>query len=129
MAVLFVTHDLSVARIVADRIAVMYLGRIVELGDAEEVVHRPRHPYTRALIGAVPDFGAAPPALSGEPASPLRPPPGCSFHPRCPIAIDVCADPQLDPRLIGVGHGDAHQVACIRTEALVTSAGTRTEIS
>jgi peptide/nickel transport system ATP-binding protein len=118
MAVIFVTHDLSVARIVADRIAVMYLGKIVELGDAEEVVHRPRHPYTRALVGAVPDLGAEPPPLSGEPASPLRPPPGCAFHPRCPIAEDACADPDLSPRLIGIGHGRPHQVACIRAEAL-----------
>jgi peptide/nickel transport system ATP-binding protein len=118
MAVVFVTHDLSVARIVADRIAVMYLGRIVELGDAEDVVHHPRHPYTRALIGAVPDFGADPPALPGDPASPLRPPPGCSFHPRCPIAAEVCADPDLHPRLLGIGHGQVHQVACIRTAVL-----------
>ncbi len=89
MAVVFVTHDLAVARIVADRIAVMYLGRLVEIGTAEDIVHRPRHPYTRALIGAVPDFGARPPELTGEPASPLDPPPGCAFHPRCPVALPI----------------------------------------
>jgi peptide/nickel transport system ATP-binding protein len=88
-----------VARVVADRIAVMYLGRIVELGSADEVVTRPRHPYTRALVSAVPDLGASPAAIPGEPASPLDPPPGCAFNPRCPIAIEACADPELIPRL------------------------------
>jgi peptide/nickel transport system ATP-binding protein len=114
MAVLFVTHDLAVARIVADRIAVMYLGRIVELGTAHDVVHRPRHPYTKALVGAVPDFGAEPAALAGEPASPLDPPPGCAFHPRCPIAMDICADPDLVPRL--AGHAGHALAACIHPE-------------
>jgi peptide/nickel transport system ATP-binding protein len=120
MAVLFVTHDLSVARIVADRIAVMYLGRIVELGSAEDVVHRPRHPYTKALVGAIPDVGVSPTILPGEPASPLHPPTGCSFHPRCPIAVDACADPGLDvplARPVGSGETAAQRlVACIRPE-------------
>jgi peptide/nickel transport system ATP-binding protein len=115
MAVVFVTHDLSVARVVADRIAVMYLGRVVELGGAEEVVARPRHPYTKALVGAVPDLGIVPTAAPGEPASPLAPPPGCAFHPRCPIAGDSCADPQLTPRLTRLP-GEPHLVACIRSE-------------
>jgi peptide/nickel transport system ATP-binding protein len=114
MAVLFVTHDLAVARIVADRIAVMYLGRVVELGTAHDVVHRPRHPYTKALVGAVPDFGVAPAALAGEPASPLDPPPGCAFHPRCPVAMDICTDPQLVPRL--AGHAGHALAACIHPE-------------
>jgi peptide/nickel transport system ATP-binding protein len=114
MAVVFVTHDLAVARIVADRIAVMYLGRLVEIGTAEDIVHRPRHPYTRALIGAVPDFGARPPELTGEPASPLDPPPGCAFHPRCPIALPICADPDLVPRLAGRAGGSL--AACIHPE-------------
>jgi peptide/nickel transport system ATP-binding protein len=118
MAVLFVTHDLSVARIVADRIAVMYLGRIVELGPAEDVVTTPRHPYTRALVGAVPDLGADPVRLSGEPASPLRPPPGCAFHPRCPIAELVCADPDLEVRLSGLRAEPARRVACIRGDVV-----------
>jgi peptide/nickel transport system ATP-binding protein len=113
-----VTHDLSVARIVADRIAVMYLGRIVELGPAEEVVTTPRHPYTRALVGAIPDLGADPVRLAGEPASPLRPPPGCAFHPRCPIAEPVCADPDLEVRLSGLRAEPARRVACIRAEVV-----------
>jgi peptide/nickel transport system ATP-binding protein len=116
MAVVFVTHDLSVARIVADRIAVMYLGRIVELASAEDVVDRPRHPYTKALVGAVPDFGAAPPALRGEPASPLHPPAGCAFQPRCPVAEDVCADQEFDPRLIGLRDEPGRRLACVHTE-------------
>jgi len=99
MAVVFVTHDLSVARIVADRIAVMYLGRIVEIGTADEITHEPRHPYTKALVGAVPDLGVELPEVIGEPASPLDPPPGCAFHPRCPMATGTCSDPEFDPRL------------------------------
>jgi peptide/nickel transport system ATP-binding protein len=114
MAVVFVTHDLAVARIVADRIAVMYLGRIVEVGTADEVVGAPRHPYTRALIGAVPDFGVEPVTLPGEPASPLAPPPGCAFHPRCPIAMPICADPDLVPPL--AGHAGHSLAACIHPE-------------
>jgi len=121
MAVLFVTHDLSVARIVADRIAVMYLGKIVEVGAAEELIAAPRHPYTQALVGAVPGFGAAPVAARGEPASPLSPPAGCEFHPRCPIAIEACAQPELEvplelppPRQPADPGRDLHRVACIR---------------
>jgi peptide/nickel transport system ATP-binding protein len=121
MAVLFVTHDLSVARVVADRIAVMYLGRVVELGDAAEVVARPRHPYTKALVSAVPELGAPLPAAQqlaaqGESASPLDPPPGCAFHPRCPIAEPACADPALIPRLVRLPGDTPHTVACIRSE-------------
>ena len=99
MAVLFVTHDLAAARIVADRIAVMYLGRIVELGSAEQVTGRPVHPYTKALLAAVPGQGSGRVELGGEPASALRPPPGCEFHPRCPEAEPQCSvdRPQLRP--------------------------------
>ena len=89
LAVLFVTHDLAAARIVADRVAVMYLGRIVETGPAEEVCANPVHPYTRALFGALPGQEHA--QLAGEPASPLSPPSGCAFHPRCPVAVSTCA--------------------------------------
>jgi peptide/nickel transport system ATP-binding protein len=116
MSVVFVTHDLSVARVVADRIAVMYLGRIVEIGPAEEVIHRPAHPYTQALVDAIPDLGRESRVLSGEPASALSPPPGCAFNPRCPIAIEACADLQLDVRLEG-RPGSPHQVACIERKA------------
>ncbi len=91
MAVLFVTHDLAAARIVADRIAVMYLGQIVESGPSEDVCARPSHPYTRALLAAVPDIGLSRVRISGEPANPLDPPAGCGFHTRCPDRIDGCA--------------------------------------
>ena len=116
MAVLFVTHDLSVARVVAARIAVMYLGRIVELGPAEQVVASPQHPYTKALVRAVPDLGVTPAALPGEPASPLDPPPGCAFNPRCPVAEPACADPDFLPRLIKLRGEQDRTVACIRAE-------------
>ncbi|TRW81474.1 ABC transporter ATP-binding protein [Mycolicibacterium sp. 018/SC-01/001] len=116
MSVLFVTHDLAVARVVADRIAVMYLGRIVEVGYADEVISRPAHPYTQALVASIPDLGRELRSLSGEPASPLAPPNGCAFHPRCPISIDACADTDLDVRLEG-RPGSPHQVACIERKA------------
>jgi peptide/nickel transport system ATP-binding protein len=112
MSVVFVTHDLSVARVVADRIAVMYLGRLVEIGPADDVINDPVHPYTRALVDSIPDLGRESRVLPGEPASPLSPPTGCSFHPRCPIAIDTCSDGQLDVRLEGAP-GSPHQIACI----------------
>ena len=121
MAVLFVTHDLSVARIVADRIAVMYLGRIVEIGSADDVTHRPRHPYTKALVAASPDLGTPAASVKGEPASPLAPPPGCAFHPRCPLADDACEDPTLDPRLARAPGDSTRLVACIHPESAATS--------
>jgi peptide/nickel transport system ATP-binding protein len=121
MAVLFVTHDLSVARVVADRIAVIYLGRVVELGPAEQVVADPRHPYTRALVQAVPDLGVVPAALPGEPASPLATPPGCAFHPRCAVAQVVCADHDFLPHLSrvhrGARDGAPRTIACVHTKA------------
>jgi peptide/nickel transport system ATP-binding protein len=116
MSVVFVTHDLSVARVVADRIAVMYLGRIVEIGPADDVVNNPVHPYTQALVDSIPDLGRESRVLPGEPASPLSPPPGCAFHPRCPIAVDTCSERQLDVRLEGAP-GNPHQVACIERKA------------
>ncbi len=98
MAVLFVTHDLAVARIVADRVAVMYLGRIVEIGPVDSVVGDPKHPYTAALLASVPDPGVELKAVMGEPASPLDIPIGCGFASRCASADELChrSDPQLD---------------------------------
>jgi peptide/nickel transport system ATP-binding protein len=83
---LFISHDLAVVSHVSTRIAVMYAGRIVELGPTEEIVSRPRHPYTQALLAAASKLTP----LKGEPPSPLAPPPGCAFHPRCPHAFDRC---------------------------------------
>ena len=116
MSVLFVTHDLSVARIVADRIAVMYLGRIVEVGPAEQVIAQPVHPYTKALLSAVPDLDREPLRLAGEPATALRPPTGCAFHPRCPQRTEYCGQDELDVRLTAFRHDELHQVACINPE-------------
>jgi peptide/nickel transport system ATP-binding protein len=116
LTVLMITHDLSTAALFADRIAVMYLGRIVELGPAAEVVRSPQHPYTKALLSVVP---AADPRerkqlqiLRGETPDAVRIPSGCRFHPRCPVAIDDCSsnDPGLrDP----VGTVAGHEAACI----------------
>ena len=86
VAMLVVTHDLGLAWNIADRIAVMYLGRIVEVGDAEEVLEDPKHPYTRALLSVVPEIERMEPQiLTGEPPDPDEIPDGCRFHPRCPL--------------------------------------------
>lgn len=93
LSYLFISHDLSVVRHISHRIAVMYLGKIVEQGPAEVIVNRPQHPYTRALLSAVPVPGADRQRrviLPGAIPSPADPPPGCSFHPRCPDAMDQC---------------------------------------
>jgi oligopeptide/dipeptide ABC transporter ATP-binding protein len=101
MAILMITHDLSTAAHFADRIAVMYLGRIVEQGAAKDVVRDPQHPYTKALLSVVPKRDprdrAKPQILRGETPNPVSVPSGCRFHPRCPIAIDRCKaeDPAL----------------------------------
>jgi len=91
---LFISHDMSVVRHMSDRIAVMYLGRIVEEGDTEELFADPRHPYTQLLLQTIPNIDAPnrnrEPA-SGEVPSPLKPPSGCTFHPRCPLAIERCS--------------------------------------
>jgi oligopeptide/dipeptide ABC transporter ATP-binding protein len=94
LAYVFITHDLAVVKRLADRIAVMYLGRIVEEGPADQVVRDPKHPYTRALLDAAPTLDAhrepVAPALTGDMPNPIEPPSGCVFHPRCPAAMDVC---------------------------------------
>ena len=99
LAVLFVTHDLAAARVVADRIAVMYLGQIVEEGPVDEVTARPAHPYTKALISAVPGMTQLQTLAKGDPGNPLSIPGGCPFHPRCPEMVDACriTVPQLLP--------------------------------
>jgi len=97
LTLLLIAHDLALASQVSDRVAVLHLGQVVEEGPAADVVRRPQHPYTAALVSATPDpdprieRGRSRIVLRGEPPSPLAPPPGCRFHPRCPIARDVCA--------------------------------------
>jgi peptide/nickel transport system ATP-binding protein len=110
MAVLFVTHDLAAARMVADRIAVMYLGRIVELGASEDVCSRPRHPYTQGLLAAVPELGRSGARVAGEPANPLDPPPGCVFHTRCPMRVDACME--REQALLPLADDADRAVAC-----------------
>lgn len=109
---LFVSHDLSVIRHIADRVAVMYLGRIVELADTDALFERPAHPYTRALLDELPRIDMRKKkfaSLKGEVPSPLHPPSGCHFHPRCPRAEAACKTTR--PPLIEVGA--AHEAACL----------------
>jgi len=112
LTLLFISHDLAVVAHLAGRIAVMYLGRVVEEGRRDAVIARPAHPYTRALLAAVPRIGApgrgAVRLPTGDLPSPLNPPSGCAFHPRCPLAGPRCA--REAPRLVTVG--DGHRAAC-----------------
>ncbi|MGW7533123.1 ABC transporter ATP-binding protein [Amycolatopsis sp. NPDC054798] len=111
-AILMITHDLSTAAHFADRIVVMYLGRIVEQGPAREIVRHPRHPYTKALLSAVPrrdrEHHAKPQLLTGETPNPVDLPPGCRFRARCPVGTDDCE--RIDPPLVAVG---GHETACL----------------
>lgn len=113
---IFISHDLSVVEYISDRIAIMYLGRIVEIGDKTTIFEKPSHPYTRALIAAVPvpdpEKRGQHQLIEGEIPSPVNPPRGCAFHPRCPFAREECkaAVPPLEP----MATGDSHLVACVR---------------
>jgi len=111
---LFIAHDLSVVRHLCQRVAVMYLGRIVEMADSDELFDNPKHPYTRALLAAVPipdpavEQGREFRPVKGEVPSPINPPSGCVFHPRCPMAVERCSRERPAPREIAPGH----MVAC-----------------
>ena len=110
---MYITHDIATAKHFSDEIAVMYLGKIVERADPRELLNNPLHPYTQALIEAVPEpdprnrFRERK-TLSGEPPSPINPPTGCRFHPRCPHAEAICK--RVEPILLEVKKG--HSVAC-----------------
>lgn len=112
LTVLVVTHDLGLAWNIADRVSVMYLGRIVESGPTADVLTDPQHPYTQALLSVVPDISRTEPiVLTGEPPDPARIPTGCRFHPRCPVVMEECRSatlPILQP-------DPGHAAACLRT--------------
>jgi oligopeptide/dipeptide ABC transporter ATP-binding protein len=114
LSYLFVAHDLSVVRHVSDRIVVMYLGKLMEISPAEELYTKPIHPYTSALLGAIPipdpheNRARTRQTVTGEPPNPVRPPPGCRFHTRCPRATDVCR--RVEPQLSEYAGG--HLAAC-----------------
>ena len=120
LTLIFISHDLSVVKHISDRIAVMYLGKIVEVGPAAQVFERPLHPYTKALVSAVPipdpvrESARQRVILQGDPPSPIHPPSGCAFHPRCPFAVDACkmTTPKLEE------FADSQQAACIRVKEI-----------
>jgi len=124
LSLIFISHDLSVVKHISDRIAVMYLGKIVELGPATEVFEKPLHPYTKALVSAVPvpdpdrEKFRKHVILSGDPPSPMNPPSGCSFHPRCAYAVEACkaAVPALED------FGNGHTAACLRVREIAAKA-------
>jgi oligopeptide transport system ATP-binding protein len=120
LSILFVAHNLAVVQHLSQRVAVMYLGRIVELANTEQLFKNPRHPYTRALIASIPRMTAESVNedfyLEGDPPSPFSIPPGCRFNPRCAFAVDACM--ATDPALIPVA--DAHLSACICSNELPT---------
>ncbi len=113
LTVLVVTHDLGLAWNIADRVAVMYLGRIVEVGPTPDVLQSPQHPYTQALLSVVPDVGRSEQiVLTGEAPDPARIPSGCRFHPRCPVVMPECATVALP--ILGLESG--HHASCVRVE-------------
>jgi oligopeptide/dipeptide ABC transporter ATP-binding protein len=123
LSYVFVAHDLSVVRHVSDRIMVMYLGKLVEVSPSEELYHKPIHPYTSALLGAIPipdpneNRARERPIVGGEPPNPIAPPPGCRFHTRCPRATEICKT--VEPQLTEYPGG--HLAACHHPQNVTTA--------
>ena len=121
ISVIFITHDLGTVGYFADRVAVMYLGRIVEIGTMTDVLKNPQHPYTQALLSVIPvpnpRLRKKRIILQGETPNPIDLPSGCRFHPRCPVAIDICR--REDPALIQVS--ETHQAACLLLNKVTTT--------
>lgn len=115
---LFISHDLSVIEYFCDRVAVMYLGKIVEIGTRDELFQNPQHPYTKALLQAIPTVGegkkSMKKSLAGEVPSPLNPPTGCAFHPRCSYKMEQCST--HSPQLLPVRSGTLHKKSCFLKE-------------
>jgi peptide/nickel transport system ATP-binding protein len=113
---LFISHDLNVVRYVSDRVMVMYLGQVAEIGPADALYDAPAHPYTRALLSSMPsmdpDNRTEEAALAGDPPNPINPPSGCRFHPRCALAAPVCSQVVPEP----VATGSLHAASCLVLE-------------
>ncbi|MCB0154021.1 MAG: ABC transporter ATP-binding protein [Anaerolineae bacterium] len=118
ISIIFITHDLGTAAYFADRIAVMYLGRIVEIGPTQQILREPQHPYTQSLLSVIPVPNPRQRRkriiLQGDPPNPINLPGGCRFHPRCPVAVERCAT--VDPALTRSHSNPSHQVACLLVE-------------
>ena len=113
---IFISHDLNVVQYISDRVLVMYLGKIVEIGAVDDIYERTLHPYTQALLSAMPsmdpDRRIETPPLTGDPPNPINPPPGCRFHTRCPFSEVVCATREPELAISPATNGAAHRVAC-----------------
>ncbi|HVF07970.1 MAG TPA: ABC transporter ATP-binding protein, partial [Actinomycetota bacterium] len=130
LAMLFITHDLSVLVEVADRLAIMYAGKIIEEGSAKTMFSSPAHPYTKALAAAFPSIGDVrfrgnPAGLGGDPPDPQQIPSGCPFHPRCPVAWDDCS--RIVPELWTAGQD--RRAACLLVEGAPATSGTRASVA
>jgi oligopeptide/dipeptide ABC transporter ATP-binding protein len=134
LSYIFVAHDLSVVRHISDRIVVMYLGKVMEISPAEELYGKPIHPYTSALLAAIPipdpreNRARTRHVISGEPPNPIHPPSGCRFHTRCPRATDICR--QVEPQL--TAYAGAHLAACHHPQSVTAeevAAASRSEAS
>ncbi len=117
VAYIFISHDLAVVEHIADRVAVMYLGRIVEEGPAKTLWREPRHPYTKALLSAMPGYEQERIVLSGDPPSPVNLPTGCRFRARCSEAIEACET--FDPPLVDARGAEDQKVACVHVKPSV----------